>query len=100
MIIVLDNASFHHDFHEEIRVQENNPTNYTVERLRQYKAETIYLKLATKGEVVEHHFLVPTEQGPPFPGARQKNGVSKEEVALATRVFFQLHCPEGLVQRV
>ena len=100
MILVLDNASYHHGFDEEVKVPETNTKKHNVELLRRLGARSIKVKRATNGRVVEHNFEVPSEPGTSFPNARQKGGVSREEVAAATREYIHLHHPEKLEERV
>ncbi|CAN0433341.1 unnamed protein product, partial [Ascophyllum nodosum] len=97
MILVLDNASYHHGFGEEVRVPETNSKKYT------FGAKSITArrkKTAPNVGVPEFHFEVPQEAGSTFPGVRSVGGVSKEEVAIATREYLQLHHPTKLVERV
>ena len=88
MILVLDNASYHHGFDEEVGVPETNSKKYNVKLLRKFGAKSITVKrkqTAPNVGVAEFHFEVPQEAGSTFPGVRSVGGVSKEEVAIATR---------------
>ena len=101
MILVLDNASYHHGFDEEVGVPETN-SKYNVELLRKFGAKSITVRrkqTALNVGVAEFHFEVPQDAGPTFPGVISVGGVSKEEVAIATREYLQLH-PTKLVERV
>ena len=100
MILVLDNASYHHGFDEEVKVPETNTKKHNVELLRRLGVRSIKVKRATNGRVVEHNFEVPSEPGTSFPNARQKGGVSREEAAAATREYIHLHHAEKLEERV
>lgn len=55
------------------------------------------MKRTEDGNVVAHHFELTSECS--FPGARSKCGVSKEEVAFATRGLLELRHPEKLIER-
>ena len=103
MIFVLDNASYHHGVDEEARVPETNSKKYNVELLRKFGAKSITVKrkqTAPNVGVAEFHFEVPQEAGSTFHGVRSVGGISKEEVAIATREYLQLHHPTKLVERV
>lgn len=101
MILVLDNASYHHGFDADVKVPETNSKRYNVELLRKFGARSIKVKRAAdNGKVVEHNFEVPTDEGSTFPDARREGGVSGGEVATATREYFRLHHPEKLEKRV
>lgn len=104
MILVLDNASYHHGFDEEVRVPEANSKRYNTELLQRYGVRSIKVERAGKNSsavATTRNIEVPGP-GQVFPQANSKcgNGVSKEEVALATRAYFQAHHPEKLLEKV
>ena len=101
MILVLDNASYHHGCDAEVRVPETNTKKYNVGLLRSYKARSIKVERQNEnGDTLTHRFEIPQELDSSFPNANQEGGVSVAEVALATRQFFQLHHPEKLMEKV
>ncbi|CAB1103515.1 unnamed protein product [Ectocarpus sp. CCAP 1310/34] len=84
MILVLDNTKKHN-----------------VDLLRMFGVNSIRVK-RKEGEqgVVEHNLEVPTEPGPSFPAGNREGGVSRAEVATATREYIHLNHPERLEERV
>ncbi|CAB1111725.1 unnamed protein product [Ectocarpus sp. CCAP 1310/34] len=101
MILVRDNASYHQGFDAEVKVPETNTKKYNVELLRRYGVRSIKVKrAAANGRVVQQRFEVPTDEGSTLPDARREGGVSREEVATATREYFRLNHPEKLEERV
>eukprot|EP00903_Cladosiphon_okamuranus_P015731 g14519.t1 len=100
MILILDTASYHHGFDAEVKVPETN-TKKCVELLRRYGVRSIKVKRAGgNGKVVQQRFEVPTDEGSTLPDARREGGVSREEVATATREYFRVNHPEKLEERV
>lgn len=104
MILVLDNAPYHHGYDPEVRVPESNSKKYNTDLLRKYGAKKITVKrMVHSGDgrtrEVDLRFEVPPE-GSHFPQARSSNGLSRDEVAKATRVFFKRVHPMKLVERV
>ncbi|CAM9882425.1 unnamed protein product, partial [Ectocarpus sp. 4 AP-2014] len=69
MFLVLDNASYHHCFDEELKVPETNSKKCNV-----------------------------PAQGS-LPNANRKNGVSKEEIASVTRTYFKKKFPQKLEEK-
>ncbi|CAB1121123.1 unnamed protein product [Ectocarpus sp. CCAP 1310/34] len=101
MILVLDNASYHHGFDAEVKVPETNTKKHNVDLLRMFGAKSIRVR-RKEGEqgVVEYNFEVPTEPGSSFPAGNREGGVSRAEVATATREYIHLNHPERLEERV
>ncbi|CAN0419128.1 unnamed protein product [Ectocarpus fasciculatus] len=101
MILVLDNASYHHGFDAEVKVPETNTKKHNVDLLRKFGAKSIRVK-RKEGEqgFVEHNFEVPSEPGSSFPAGNREGGVSRAEVATATREYIRLNYPERLEERV
>ncbi|CAM9976181.1 unnamed protein product [Ectocarpus sp. 8 AP-2014] len=101
MILVLDNASYHHGFDAEVKVPETNTKKHNVDLLRKFGAKSIRVE-RNEGEqgVVEYNFEVPTEPGSSFPAGNREGGVSRAEVATATREYIRLKHPEKLEERV
>ena len=69
---------------------ETNTKKHNVELLRRLGARSIKVKRATNGRVVEDNFEVPSEPGTSFPNARQKGGVSREEVFFSPEYTLSL----------
>ncbi|CAB1106130.1 unnamed protein product [Ectocarpus sp. CCAP 1310/34] len=101
IILILDNASYHHGFDAEVKVPESNTKKHNVDLLRMFGAQSIRVK-RKEGEqgVVEYNFEVPTEPGSSFPAGNREGGVSRAGVATATREYIHLNHPERLEQRV
>ena len=105
-ILILDNATYHHGYNEEVKVPESNSKTYNTSLLQNHGVKRIRVERAGdncqgRSLITTHNFEVP-EPGGSFPRARSAcgNGVSKEEVALATRTYFQVHHPEKLLEKV
>ncbi|CAB1100446.1 unnamed protein product [Ectocarpus sp. CCAP 1310/34] len=99
MILVLDNASYHLGCNAEVKVPETNTKKHNVDLLRTVGAKSIRVKEGEQG-VVAHNFEVPTEPGSSFPAGNREGGVSRAEVATATRENIRLNHPERLEKRV
>ena len=106
MILVLDNAAYHHEYNEEVKVPESNTKKYNTELLQKHGVQ--YIKVPRpredgegKSTTVWRNFEVP-EADEVFPQSNSRcgYGVSKEEVALATRAYFQVHHPDKLLEKV
>ena len=97
MILVLDNASYHHGYDEEVKVPETNTKVANTALLQKYKVGSI--KVTRQGTT--RNIEVP-DPGSKFPQANSKcgNGVSREEIALATRTYFQTYHPDKLLEKV
>ena len=105
MILVLDNASYHHGFDSEVGVPESNTKVHNTVLLRKYGAEKITVQREEsdgKGgkKVVTHNFEVPESGSFPNSNSKCGSGVTAAELALATRAFFQLRYPEMLMEKV
>lgn len=95
MILVLDNASYHHRFDSEVGVPKSNTTMHNTVLLRKYGADEITVQREESDDkggkkVVIHNFEV--QEAGSFPNSNSKcgNGVTAAELALAIRAFFQL----------
>ena len=105
MVIVLDNASYHHGFDSEVGVPESNTKAHNTVLLRKYGAEKITVQREEsdgKGgkKVVTGNFEVPESESFPNSNSRCGSGVTAAELALATRAFFQLRPPKKLMEKV
>lgn len=104
MILVLDNASYHHGFDPEVRVPGTNSKKYNTGLLRKNGVDKIAVMRRVdngNGGVKDCEFCieVPAE-GAEFPQAISKDGVSKAEVAKATRAYFEEHDSTKLIERM
>ncbi|CAB1117802.1 unnamed protein product [Ectocarpus sp. CCAP 1310/34] len=94
MILVLENASYHHGFDAEVKEPETNTKKYNVDLLHKFGGKSIRVR-RKEGEqgVVEYNFEVPTEPGSSFPARNREGGVSRAEVATATRGWVLIWTP-------
>lgn len=97
MFLVLDNASYHHCFDEELKVPETNSKKYNVELLRKYGCTSFKVTRESEGKAAEYNFEVPAQGS--LPNANRKNGVSKEEIASVTRTYFKKKFPQKLEEK-
>lgn len=88
MILVLDNAPYHHGYDKTVKNPSTNTKLLNTELLRKYG-----VKKVTSGA---KSFLVPSKGG--FHSAPA--GPSREDVALALRLYMQKHHPLLLQERV
>lgn len=105
MILVLDNASYHHGYDAEVGVPETNTKMHNTALLRKYKAKKITVQReepdgAGGKRVVNHNFEVPKAGSFPNSNSKCGRGVTAAELALATRAFFQLKHPTKLMEKV
>lgn len=104
MVLVLDNAPYHHGFDPEIKVPESNTKLYNTKLLQKYGVKFVSVPREVEDDRgnktnIDVRIEVPPE-GSVFPQARSKNGMSKREVARVTRDFFAHKHPSRLVERV
>ncbi|CAN0312171.1 unnamed protein product [Ectocarpus sp. 4 AP-2014] len=104
MILVLDNASYHHGYDAEVGVPESNSKGYNTGLLRKYKRRkiTVEREVTSSAGVRSKKYTFQVPATGTFPQANSKcgKGVSGPEVALATRAFFQLKHPTKLMEKV
>ncbi|CAB1096826.1 unnamed protein product [Ectocarpus sp. CCAP 1310/34] len=97
MFLVLDSASYHHYFDEELKVPKTNSKKYNVELLRKYGCRSFKVTRESKGKAAEDNFEVPV-QGL-LSNANRKNSVSKVEIASVTRTYFRKNFPQQLEEK-
>lgn len=106
MILILDNASYHHGYDCEVKVPETNSKKFNTELLRKHGCSHITVKRNVadgrggQKEVNANVEVPPIGQEFPQKNSKCGNGVSREQVAQGTRKYFEQTDPTKLQERV
>lgn len=106
IILVLDNASYHHGYDPGVKVPETNTKKFNTAPLRKHGCTHITINRSVDGgsggkkEVDANDEVPPIEKEFPQKHSGCGEGVSKEQVAQATRNSFEKTEPTKLQERV